>query len=1808
MAGRKSDYYKGLTIEFDASTTKVSAALNELNKEFRGSASAARAVDAALKLDPKSLSLVADKAQAVSKQVDVTKQRIDVLKTALAEAKDPEVIDRLTRQAHIAEARLKSLTEQLVKLNVEQSKGEGFGKLVSSAQQLGGTLANIGDSMSSVGDKMTVGLTAPVVAFTAASVNAATTVDTALTGVRKTVDGTEQEYQALKEAAIEYSKTNAVTVEQVLNVQALGAQLGYAKDELEMIGRVGSGLDIATDMNAEQATTEMAQFANITGMAHDKTENYASTVVALGNTMSTTESRISSMAQRVAAAGSQVGMSEADILGLSAALSSMGVEAESGGTNISKIMSQIDKDVATGSVNLATWAAAAGMSATDFAEKWRQAPVEALEALFSGMGQAVEQGGNMSTMLDALGIKSSQAVDVSKRLASGHEVLSKAIETANVAWRENTALSEEVANKNDSLEAKMQMLQNRVTAMLEKVGKPVADALIDIVNAAEPLFDAIESGAQAFADMDEGTQRLIVTAVGAAAALGPMCSIGGRIVSTFMGVVTTLGNAGNAVMEFSHRMSEGATVTEAFANTAEGAGAALSGGLVGVGIAAAIAAAGGLISVLSDIHQKHVDLTDATTGLTSAMSAMDGASASYSAAMDGAADKTANLRERIEDAIKSQAELARSMREDWEAVGSQSAMLDSYVGQIEKLSQKSNLSATDMAVLKNALEQVSSITGMTVSSLGDQSDALSLNARQVRELADAWKKEQASKQAAEDYNAALKKVAEQEALLNEAKEKAAQISASQDDATRKYLGTLSSAAGTTSAYSTEIANLEAAYESAKQEVEQAQSAMAASEARYSDLETAMVATGVTTTEYSRLTAEQMAAIRASFDGTASSVTKAMERIRSSIGSTGGVGGGVVPNVAAAANEAIKAQQRANDARYREQQRAYQREADALSKQLDAEYKAQSKAYDREHNALSKQLDKEYQARAKELDREVELLSKQLDAEYAERSKAYDRSVALLSKQMDAEYSERSKAYDREYQALSKSLDKQYQALSTSLSKQVDAARKANDRAVKSRKSALDKQYTELSKSLAAELAAKKKADSKLVDEARKSNDAEVKAFQSATKARIAAIDEEYRAKLKLLDADPRSSSIDSRIKELEAEGNAEDKAAKERERAEKTAELQREVDRAKSRRKRAEAEKALSDYLLQIEEERRDEARKAEIASLREEQDLIKEDISQKKELLKEEYDQRKETVETERAAELERLREGNELEIEMLREKHELEQTAISEANAARLEQMREAQNAELESYRESLDARIEQMRESNTATLEALRESNSERLSVLKENQQEELASFKEGQQEKLESVREANAEELAAYKESQQEVLTSAREANAEELANLKESQQEQLSSLKEAQQEQLSALKESQQEQLSSLRESQQDQLQTLKDSMSDQISQMKSGGESMVSEAQGTKGKLLTNAEAIKTGATETASRMREAVQNTLKQLHAGAANEAKGTKNDLDSTSRSSTQSLVSEAQGRARKLLSLAKENASNIKDAHKNTERDIAEPHKKGIQGAVAALNSGTSQARSAAQNLGRAAKDGLNGVESHFGSTGRSASNAFVRAIGMADAYGAGRGQASDAERGLGSVSAYNAGWNFADGFGRGMNGPNLYNVGWNIAVEAYNGMVAALDIHSPSRKTRKAGQFTAEGLALGMEDRENRIKSQSRRMAEILEEALSPDEQAAENFVKSLRMQEYELKKHLARMENITRLAQYDAQSMATRYDAATYAATTGSGTRGGGTHVARQEINVSVTLRDVSLSSALDVRSVSNLIARQTADELASQLG
>lgn len=424
--------------------------------------------------------------------------------------------------------------ESLRRLNIEGASTaggitEGLAKFGGAVGEFGGKVYGAGKKMESVGDAATRSITVPIAGAAAACGMAAIDIDSALTGVRKTVDGTEEQYQALKQAAIDFSETNAVSASQMLDIEALGAQLGFAIEELEEFGRVASGLDIATNMDAEQAATEMAQFANITKMSHDRISNYASTLVGLGNTSATTESDISSMAMRIAAAGTQVGMSQADILGFAAAMSSLGITAEAGGSAISTVMSKIDKAVAMGGPPLEAWAETAQMSAQDFATAWKDDPATALAEVMGGLQAAVDEGGNMSVMLEELGIKELRQTDMMKRMAGNTELVTKTVATANEEWEKNTALQAEVDNRNESMAARFEMLKNKVVAVAEQVGTPLVEALLDVVDASQPLIDTVAGAAQAFAALDQDSQQAILGVVGAAAGLGPVLSVVGKL-------------------------------------------------------------------------------------------------------------------------------------------------------------------------------------------------------------------------------------------------------------------------------------------------------------------------------------------------------------------------------------------------------------------------------------------------------------------------------------------------------------------------------------------------------------------------------------------------------------------------------------------------------------------------------------------------------------------------------------------------------------------------------------------------------------------------------------------------------------------------------------------------------------------------------------------------------------------------------------------------------------------------------------------------------------------------------------------------------------------------------------------------------------------------------------------------------------------------------------------------------------------------------------------------------------------------------
>lgn len=415
---------------------------------------------------------------------------------------------------------------------------------------LGSQIYNAGTNIANVGDTLTNAVTIPMTKLGGYCVDQAVSFDTAIANLRKTSDLTADQLDALGKAAIDASQQQPVDAATIVNIEALGAQLGVADDNLQTFAQTVSGLDIATNMDADTAATEMARFANITGMAESEYSNYGSTIVAIGNNMATTESEVSSLAQRFASAGMAAGMSQADILGMSGALSSLGVKAEMGGSALSQTINAIGVAVSNGGDDLEAFASKAGMSADEFAAAWRDDAAGTFNTLVEKMGKSVAAGGDVNVMLSELGITGIRQSDVMRRLVDSTEavtgkqsVLAGALDLSRSAWEENTALQNEVDQRNESMQSRLDVLKNKVNAVAIEVGTPLTEALIDAMDALQPLFQGVADAAQAFADMDEQDQRTVLSLAGVAAAAGPVLSTAGRLVQGIGNVNTEWGKA-----------------------------------------------------------------------------------------------------------------------------------------------------------------------------------------------------------------------------------------------------------------------------------------------------------------------------------------------------------------------------------------------------------------------------------------------------------------------------------------------------------------------------------------------------------------------------------------------------------------------------------------------------------------------------------------------------------------------------------------------------------------------------------------------------------------------------------------------------------------------------------------------------------------------------------------------------------------------------------------------------------------------------------------------------------------------------------------------------------------------------------------------------------------------------------------------------------------------------------------------------------------------------------------------------------------
>jgi len=390
-------------------------------------------------------------------------------------------------------------------------------------------LHSLGSSFGKVGLSAAVGL--------ALMAKAAVDWESEFAGVRKTVNGTAEEISGLEDNLRGMARTMPASHKEIAATAEAAGQLGVATENVADFTKVMVEMGETTNLTSDDAATSIAQFMNVMQTLPENVDRIGNTIVDLGNKGASTEADILSMAQRLSGVGKLIGAPESDVLGLSSAMANLGIQSELGGGAMSRVISIMHTAVLDGGDDLRGFAEVAGLSADEFAAKWRSAPADAIDDFLQGLGRVDASGGNAIATMADLGIKGTQNRDVMLRLAGSGDMLSTSLDQSAQAWEQNSALSTEYGKRAETTGAQAEVALNNI----RDAGIEMGDSLLPIVAAVAQGMSAV---AQTTGKVPEPMQDATVTALGLVAVIGGAAWFGSKVVRGVSDTRAALGDLG----------------------------------------------------------------------------------------------------------------------------------------------------------------------------------------------------------------------------------------------------------------------------------------------------------------------------------------------------------------------------------------------------------------------------------------------------------------------------------------------------------------------------------------------------------------------------------------------------------------------------------------------------------------------------------------------------------------------------------------------------------------------------------------------------------------------------------------------------------------------------------------------------------------------------------------------------------------------------------------------------------------------------------------------------------------------------------------------------------------------------------------------------------------------------------------------------------------------------------------------------------------------------------------------------------------
>lgn len=530
---------KGITIEIGGDTKQLQDSLKQVNSTLKDTQSALKDVDGLLKMDPGNVDLLKQKQEYLNTAIDETKKKLEQEKQALEQMKANNSTGEITEEQKALEREIIDTQQSLKGLEGELKEFGTVGKqqaqaVAQSMAEVGQKVEAAGQKVSAVGDKMTAAVSAPIAAAGVGALKASIEYEDALAKLSTIADTSEVSMEDLSTQILQLSKDSGIAAETLANnvydAISAGQATGDAVNFVAKATQLARAGFTSTDAALDILTTSL----NAYGLESQEVARVSDVLINTQNLGKTTVDQLAASMGKVIPTAKANGVEIEDLAGAYAVMTANGIATAETTTYFNSMLNELGKSGST--------AANAFAAGTEHIKEGGLTMKEAMEmgweltdVLSILDEQAAESGTTISNMFG-----SAEAGKAAAVLWDNGEKLNAAVE----AMGNSAGATETAYGKLNTTSFEIEKTLNELKITMLEIGDVLKSDLM-------PYFDRgvkkVKELTAAFSSMSKEEKDQVIKIAGIVAAIGPLLSVGGRLISGVGSVMQLAPQIGTAL-------------------------------------------------------------------------------------------------------------------------------------------------------------------------------------------------------------------------------------------------------------------------------------------------------------------------------------------------------------------------------------------------------------------------------------------------------------------------------------------------------------------------------------------------------------------------------------------------------------------------------------------------------------------------------------------------------------------------------------------------------------------------------------------------------------------------------------------------------------------------------------------------------------------------------------------------------------------------------------------------------------------------------------------------------------------------------------------------------------------------------------------------------------------------------------------------------------------------------------------------------------------------------------------------------------